>query len=160
MGDIITGSGTKVYIGAAVTQAQADSLAEFEAMTGWTEVGLVESFSGFGDKSNDVAFSAVGDARVRHAKGARDAGARTLTVAHDPLDAGQAAIEAAEETNNNYAIKVLVPDSPTGAYSDSLFFFRALVNSKEFEPISNDAVVKKVYGIGINSEIFTDPAST
>ena len=49
----------------------------------------------FGDQSNDVTFAAIGDSRVRHAKGARDAGTLSLTCAHDPLDAGQAAMEAA-----------------------------------------------------------------
>lgn len=157
---IITASGTRVYIGAAVTDAQADSLAEFEAMTGWTEIGLIESVGEFGDQSNDVSFAAIGDGRMRHAKGARDAGSMTLTCAHDPLDAGQAAVEAAEGTNDNYAFKVTIPDAPTGAYTDTAIYFRGLVRSKRKNIGSNDNVVRNTYEVGVNSELFTDPAST
>lgn len=157
---IITASGSKIYIGAAVTEAQADSLAEFTAMTGWTEIGLVESLGEFGDESSAVNFAAIGDARVRKAKGARDAGTLALTCAHDPLDAGQAAIEAAEATNDDYAIKVVIPDGPTASYTDTIIYFRGLVMSKRKNVGSNDNVVKNVYNIGVNSELFTDPSTT
>jgi hypothetical protein len=160
MGDIITASGTRVYIGAAVTSTAADTIAEFTAMTGWTEIGLVETVGEFGDESSAVTFAAIGDGRMRKAKGARDAGTIALTVAHDPLDAGQAAIDVAEGTNNNYAFKVVLPDAPTDAYSDSIFYFRGLVMSKRKNIGANDNVVRNTYNVGVNSEIFTDPAST
>lgn len=157
---IITASGTKVYIGAAVTDLEADTLAEFQAMTPWTEIGLVESLGEFGDQSSDVSFAAIGDGRMRHAKGARDAGSMTISCAHDPLDAGQAAIEVAEGTNDNYAFKVVIPDAPTGAYTDTVIYFRGLVKSKRKNIGTNDNVVKNTYEVGVNSELFTDPAST
>lgn len=157
---IITASGTKVYIGAAVTDLAADTLAEFQAMTPWTEIGLVESLGEFGDQSSDVSFAAIGDGRMRHAKGARDAGSMTISCAHDPLDAGQAAIEVAEGTNDNYAFKVVIPDAPTGAYTDTVIYFRGLVKSKRKNIGTNDNVVKNTYEVGVNSELFTDPAST
>lgn len=159
-GDIITASGTRVYIGAAVTSTSADTLAEFTAMTGWTEIGLIESLGEFGDQSADVSFAAIGDGRMRHAKGARAAGSMTITCAHTPEDAGQAALEVAEATNNNYAFKVVVPDAPTEAYSDSIIYFRGLVRSKRLNVGSNDNVVRKTFEVGVNSELFTDPAST
>lgn len=158
-GDIITASGTRVYIGAAVTSTSADSLAEFQAMTPWTEISLIESLGEFGDESSDVSFAAIGDGRMRHAKGARDAGTMTITVAHTPEDAGQAAIEAAEATNDNYAFKVVLPDAPTGAWSDTEIYFRGLVKSKRKNVGSNDNVVRNTYQVGINSELFTDPAA-
>jgi hypothetical protein len=95
-GDIITGTGARVYIGPTVTSTAADSLAEFQALTPWTEIGLVESVGSFGAKSNSVTFAALGDAYMRKQKGIRDAGDLTITVAHDPTDAGQDAVEAAE----------------------------------------------------------------
>jgi hypothetical protein len=159
-GDIITASGTRVYIGAAVTTTEADTLAEFEALSVWTEIGLIESIGEFGDQSNDVSFAVIGDGRMRHAKGARDAGSMTITVAHTPEDPGQAAIEAAEATNDNYAFKVVLPDAPTALYSDTVIFFRGLVRSKRKNIGSNDNVVRNTYEVGINSELFTDPAST
>lgn len=159
MGDIVTASGTKVYIGAAVTSAAADTLGEFQAMTPWTEIGLIESLGEFGDESADVAFAAIGDARTRHAKGARDAGTMTITCAHDPTDVGQAALEAAEATNNNYAFKVVLPDGPSG-WSDTELFFRGLVRSKRKNVGTNDNVIRNTYNVGVNSEVFTALASS
>lgn len=158
MGDIITASGTRVYIGAASTSA-IDSIAEFEGISGWVEVGLVESLGEYGDQANEVTFSALGDARVRRSKGARDAGQLQITCGHDPTDLGQAAMEAAEATNNNYAFKIILPDGPAG-YSDTIQYFRGLVMSKRKNVGTNDNVVRNQYNVGINSEIFTDPAST
>lgn len=160
MGDIVTASGTRVYIGASVTTSESDTVAEFTAMSAWTEIGLIESLGEFGDQSSDVSFAAIGDGRMRHAKGARDAGSMVITCAHDPLDTGQAALEAAEATNNNYAFKVVIPDGPTNAYSDSILYLRGLVRSKRKNVGTNDNVIRNTYEVGINSEIFTDPAST
>jgi len=158
MGDIITATGTRVYIGSAVTSA-VDTLPEFEAMSTWTEIGLIESLGEYGDQANDVTFAAIGDARMRHAKGARDAGTMQITCGHDPTDVGQAALEAAEATNDNYAFKVVLPDGPAG-YSDTIQYFRGLVMSKRKNVGTNDNVVRNNYNVGINSEVFTDPAST
>src|SRR5262245_23513936 len=161
MGDIITASGSRMYIGGnAVTSAEMDTLAEFEAVTTWTEIGLIESMGEFGDAANEVTFAALGDARIRKSKGARDAGTMEVVVGHDPLDTGQLAVETAEQTNSNYPFKVVIPDGPTDAYQDSIFYFRALVMSRRLNVGTNDNVVRKTYNIGINSEVFADPAST
>ena len=158
MGDIITASGTRFYIGVASTST-IDTVEEFEATSGWTELGLIESLGEYGDQANEVTFAAIGDARVRRSKGARDAGMIAVTCAHDPLDTGQAAMEVAEATNNNYQFKVVLPDGPAG-YSDTIQYFRGLVMSKRLNVGTNDNVVRVVYNVGINSEIFENPAST
>ena len=157
MGDIITASGTKIYIGPAVA-ASVDTLAEFQAISPWTEIGLVENVGEYGDESAAVTFAAVGDGRMRKSKGARDAGTLALTCGHDPLDAGQAAVEAAEATNLKYAFKVVIPDGPAG-YSNTIQYFRGLVMSKRKNVGTNDNVVRNNYAIAIDSEIFEDPAS-
>jgi hypothetical protein len=51
----------------------------------------VESVGEYGDQSNAVNFEALGDGRVRHSKGARDAGTLAIVCGHDPTDVGQAA---------------------------------------------------------------------
>ena len=155
----VTASGTQVFIGASVTVQEADSLAEFQAMSAWTEIKNVESVGEFGHQSNDVTFAALGDARTQHAKGARDAGQMTITVAHDPLDVGQAAIEAAEQTNFNYAFKVVLPDAPTAAYGNTVQYFRGLVQSRRKNIGTNDNVIRNTYNVGVNSELFTALAS-
>lgn len=158
MGDIVTASGTRVFIGAAATSA-VDTVAEFEATSMWVEVGLVESVGEIGDEANPVTFQALGDGRVRKAKGARDAGTMALVCGHDPTDTGQAAVEAAEATNNNYMFKLVLPDGPVG-YSDTILYFRGLVMGKRKNIGNNENVIRNQYNVGINSEIFADPAST
>jgi Phage tail tube protein, TTP len=160
MGEVTTASGTHLYIGPAVATAQADTLAEFEAISGWTEIGLVESVGEFGDQSNEVTFSALGDARVRRSKGARDAGTMAVTTAHDPTDVGQAALEVAEGTKLNFAFRVDLPDAPGPTYSNTQIYFRGLVMSKRKNVGTNDNIIRNNYNIGINSELFTDQATT
>jgi hypothetical protein len=151
-GDIITAVGTKVYIGATVTSTAADSLAEFQAMTGWTEVGLVESIGAFGAKSNSVTFAALGDAYMRKQKGIRDAGDLTFTVAHDPTDAGQDAVEAAEAASGAYAFKITIPDS-----TSTIKYLRGYVMGDPIDIGANGNVVKKTYSVAIDGAVFTTP---
>jgi hypothetical protein len=159
MGDIVTASGSRFYIGAAVATTAADTLAEFTAMTGWTEVGLVEDLGELGDESSAVTGAAIGDGRIRKAKGARDAGTLAVVCFHDPTDAGQLAVVAAEGGNNNYAFKIVLPDGPAG-YSDTIRYFRGLVMSQRMRMGTNDNILRRMFNIGVNSEVFEDPAST
>lgn len=151
MADIITSSGTRIYIGAAGVSTAYDTLAEFLAVSAWTEVGLVESIGEFGDKSNTVTFAAINDSRMRKAKGVKDAGEFTITVAHDPSDLGQLAMEAAQASTSNFIFKVVLPD--VGATAK---YFLGLVQSQPLNIGGNDNVVRKNYVVAINSEIFTD----
>src|SRR5215210_8942445 len=100
MADITTASGTKIYVSSAAAAASVDTQAEFEALT-WVEVGLVEDVGEFGDESNPVTFAALGDARVRRSKGARDAGILSITCGWDTADVGQIKLIAAEASNTD-----------------------------------------------------------
>ena len=155
---VTTASGTKVFIGGQVTQTAADTLAEFEAMSDWIEIGEIESVGEFGDQANDVTFASLGDGRVRHAKGARDAGTMALVCGHDPLDTGQAAVDAAEQTKSNYAFKVVLPDAPTALYSNTTFYLRGLVASRRKNIGSNDNIIRNNYNVLVSSELFTNLA--
>lgn len=155
---VTTTSGTKIYIGPAVTAAAADTLAELKALT-YVEVGEVESLGEFGDESSIVTFSAIGDGRVRKSKGARDAGTLALTVGRDPLDAGQGDLRDAQKTKMTYAFKVLAADAPGAGYSNSEFYFRGLVTSARDNFGNNDNVVRTTFNVAIDSEIYEVPAA-
>lgn len=155
---VVTASGTQVYIGSAVTQLESDTLAEYQAMSGWTLIGEVESVGEFGDQANDVTFASLGDARVRHAKGARDAGTMALVCGHDPQDVGQAAVDLAEQTKSSFAFRVILPDAPSPLYSNTVYYFRGLVASRRKNIGSNDNIVRVNFNVLLNSEIFTDLA--
>jgi hypothetical protein len=158
MGDITTASGTRVFVGPA-TDSTFDTLAEFQAISPWTEVGLVESVGEFGDKSNPITFEALGDSRVRKAKGARDAGTLAIVCGADPTDVGQLALTAAEETNSNYAFKVILPDQIGGVGIPTTLYFRGLVMGKRLNVGNNSNVIRRNFDVGINSQIFEDAAS-
>ena len=122
-GDIQTTSGTKFYISTAAAASTVDTLAEYEALT-WTEVGEIEDLGNVGDVSTEVTGAAIGDGRIRKAKGARNAGTMNV-ICFDtvPLDAGQLAVIDAEATNDNYAFKIELPDAPPppGTADDPVF---------------------------------------
>lgn len=156
-GDIVTASGSKIYIGPAVTSA-TDTLLEFQGITAWTEIGLVENMGEIGDESAAVTGAAIGDSRIRKAKGARDAGTMAVVCFHDPTDAGQLAVEAAEATSDNYAFKVVLNDGPTG-YTDSVLYFRGLVMSQRINIGTNDNIMRRNFNIGVNSPLTENPAT-
>lgn len=160
MGDIQTTSGARFFISNSSITSAIDSIAEFEATSQWIEIGLVEDLGELGDEASAVTGAAIGDGRIRKAKGARDAGTLAVICFHDPIDVGQLAVIAAEATNNNYGFKIILPDSPSGAYSDTIQYFRGLVMSKRLRLGTNDNIMRRMFNIGVNSEVFEDPAST
>ncbi|MHB2205070.1 phage tail tube protein [Methylobacterium sp. CM6257] len=142
---IITASGTKIAIGPVATDAM-DTAAEYAAATPYTEIAKVESYGDFGDESAAVTLNTVGEGRIEKAKGSRDAGTLALTVAYVPDDPGQIALEAAEKSIENFAFRVTFPDG-------GIQYFRGLVMSRRRSVGSADNVIKRVFNIGINSEI-------
>src|SRR5690606_15599883 len=92
---INTGAGTRISIGARLTSdlpaVQADAITLLEGLT-YVEVGEVESVGDYGDEASDVSFTGLSDGRVRHLKGAFDAGVMSIVVGLDAGDAGQVAM--------------------------------------------------------------------
>ncbi|GLK67007.1 phage tail tube protein [Hansschlegelia plantiphila] len=151
MGDIITASDARLYIGPVVLPTTETS-SEFAALT-FTEVDMIEDLGEFGDEANIVTGTTLKDGRVRKAKGAADAGTLALRCFHDPLDAGQAALIAASKTKKNYAFKIVLPDAPDVTYSDTTIYFRALVASRRLNVGANDNLIRRAYSLAINSDL-------
>ncbi|MFC3072348.1 iron ABC transporter substrate-binding protein [Shinella pollutisoli] len=166
-----TASGTKIFVGPATALSSIDwttdetALANFEAIAegSWKVVGEVEDFGEHGDSASDVTFTSVGDARVRHLKGARDAGTLALVVGDDPLDEGQIALIAAEKTNFLYAFRIEYADARDENHTDSVEYFLGLVMSRAKNVGTNDNVVRRTFSIGISSdiiEVLSEPISS
>lgn len=154
---ITTATGARYFIGGttAISYASdAAAIAAFEALT-WVEIGEVEDGGEVGDESSDVTFQSLSDGRVRHLKGARDAGTLALVVGDDPLDAGQIAIRAAEQTKFLHNFKIEYEDAPDPAYSNSVDYFRGLVMSARKQIGAGDNVLRRTFNIGINTAILT-----
>lgn len=160
MGDIVTTSGSRFYISPTSATSVLDSLPEFEAISNWVLVGLVEDLGEVGDESTAVTGAAISDGRIRKAKGARDAGTQAVICFHDPLDAGQLALINAEATSFNFPFKIELSDAPSEAYSPTVQYYRGLVMGKRLRMGTNDNIMRRTFNIGVNSEVFEDVAST
>jgi hypothetical protein len=151
MAHLYTASGSKVYIAPSVVSAPADAAA-YAGLT-WTEIGFLSNIGEYGDEASLQTGSVVGDARVRKAKGARDAGTLTITVYPDPDDDGQAALIAAEGTNSNYPIKIVEPNRLDDDGTDGIDYMTVLVSSKRKTLGGNDTIVTRTFNAAINSSI-------
>lgn len=143
-------TGSKFYIGPVNTTADDET-----AYTGlaYVEVKPLESIGEFGDSAATITFVALGDARTRKRKGTRDAGDIALVAGHDPLDPGQLAMAAAEETDFSYACKVETADAADANDTDSVFYFRALISSKRLNVGEANAIIKRNFAALIDSKI-------
>lgn len=159
MAELVTGTDSRAWIGPAVTRDSHDTLAAFQAVTGWVEVGLIESIGRMGDSSNEVTGNVISEGRTRKAKGVRNAGSFELVVFTDPEDDGQAALIAAELTNNKFALKVSPADRPVPTGKDSIRFMRVLVMSAQDSELTSDGLLRTTFNCGIDSAIFRVAAS-
>lgn len=158
---VTTASGSKIFIGPTtpVTGANTAAIITAYKALAWVEIKEVESLGEFGDQANDVTFTSLSDARVRHLKGARDAGVLTLVVGRDPFDAGQIAARAAEKTKFAYAIKIVAADAQDENDTPTSFFFHALVQGARENFGEADNVVKTNFDLGITTAIFEEVAA-
>lgn len=149
--------------------AMSDSAAVtfFEAINDWIEVEEVEDFGAAGDTSEAIAFTAVGNKRVRKLKGPKDAGTQSVVVGRDPLDDGQEALIVAEGTDYNYAFKIEFNDARSPNHSKSAMFYAGMVMSKASNMGNVSNVVRRNFDIGINTGVIevlsgaqTAPANT
>jgi acetylornithine deacetylase/succinyl-diaminopimelate desuccinylase-like protein len=155
---ISTTGGSGLYIGGTSAidfTTDQSALDAFEAVTDWIKVGEIEDLGEIGDSSADVTFSALGDNRVRHLKGARDAGTMTVVTGADPADPGQQALRAAEKTKFNYNFRIVYEDAPDAGSTDSVDYFRALVMSARKNNGTADNVARRTFALGINSPVIT-----
>lgn len=152
---VTTASESKVYIGPTTAAANA---AAYAALS-WVEIGEVQNLGEFGDQANDVTFTSLSDGRVRHLKGARDAGVLALVCGRDPLDAGQVAARAAEKTKFAYAFKIVAADGLDANDTDTIFYFHALVQSARSNFGESDSVVTQTFNLGITTAIIEVPAT-
>lgn len=161
---ITTATGARYFIGGTTAipyeSGDAAAIAAFEALP-WVEIGEVEDGGEYGDEATDVTFQSLTSGRVRHLKGARDAGVLPLVVGDDPLDPGQIALKAAEATKFDFNFKVEFEDAPQEGFSGSVDFFRAKVQSFRKNVGTGDNVVRRTANLGISTEILTvEPADT
>ena len=154
---IASTAGAKISVSNAAVTSATDTAVEYAALT-WLEIGEVENLGDFGDTANIINFTALAAARVRKLKGSRDAGELSLVCGNDPVDVGQVALIAYEKTKFVYAFKIEAADKPNPAGTNSIFYFRALVNSAALSMGEADSVIKRNFNLPIDSEVVEVPA--
>ena len=149
MADLLTGLNATAAIGPVADEA-VDTIAEYEALTPYVDVGWIESIDPGGDESADVTANVIDEGRTRHAKGTRDGGTCTITAFWNPSDAGQIDVMDAEATSNRYAISITRRDRLTPGGTDSLLYFRGLVRSRRPSVLSANDPQRIVFMIGVD----------
>ena len=123
-------AGCKISIGGPMTpQSDPFVAADFTGET-WVPIGGWTTMGGFGDTAQLITSDVIDEGRTKKLKGTRNAGSMANVFNNDPLDEGQIALAAAEETLLNYAFKVELNDNDggTGA-TNSIRYFIGLVMS-------------------------------
>lgn len=159
---VSTTSGSRLYIGPAVNIDTIKALSDEDAVTyfeglSYTEVEEIESIGEFGDESGTTTFASLKDERERMFKTVRSAGTLAVVVGRDALDAGQAALIAAEKTDFHYAFKVVFDDSRTGSFSDSVEYFGGLVLGRRTSAGSAADITKRTFNIAVNTTVYNVP---
>lgn len=120
--------------------------AGFEAVTGFTKLGSVESFGEFGDTYTPVTFLPLDDPRLQKYKGSVDPGDPTLALAIDRADGGQIVAKAALASYDDYSFKLTYQDG-------SIDYFLGKVMSFTTNPSGSDNILMGSMATGINSQI-------
>lgn len=147
-----TGAGTRLSVGpilsADLPKDEEEAKTLLKGLT-YVEVGEIESIGDYGDEDSDVTFTALSDGRVRHLKGASDAGTTTLTVGIDRDDAGQIAMADAKRSRSRYDYPFMIK------YEDGdIDYFVGKVMSDRKATVENSTILMRNYSIGINSEVY------
>lgn len=142
-----TSEGSTVFIGPVT---DATTLVALKALTGWVEIGNVESIGEFGPQAQDVSFTPLKGPSVQHLKGAIDSGMLPIVYAADPLDAGQAALSAAAGTKFEYAIKIVLADEADDNDTPTTIYGRGPVFGTRINVGGANDVRKRTSNIGLN----------
>lgn len=148
-----TSEGSTVFIGPVTDKT---TLAELKALTGWVEIGNVESIGEFGPQAQDVSFTPLKGPSVQHLKGAIDNGLLPVVYAHDPLDLGQIALRTAAGTKFEYAIKIVLADEADENDTPTTFYARGPVFGNRTNVGGANDVRKRTSNIGLN--VFVEEA--
>ncbi|MCI5096656.1 MAG: hypothetical protein MRY77_10115 [Rhodobacteraceae bacterium] len=145
-----TASGATLGISAAAPATH--DIAGFDALT-FTDVGEITNIGEFGKEWETVTHSPLSSRGVKKSKGSFNNGALSPGLALDDSDAGQAIMEAARDSDDNYYFKITLKSGLT-------YYFVGLVMSFKPNVGGNPDVVTASTNIELNNhEIVKKPAA-
>lgn len=109
-------------------------------------IGQVENYGNHGMTAAITEFTPVDTAVVAKIKGSKNYGTMSLSIGYIPVDAGQALLKSASESNNHYSVEVRYPDT-------SVHYLDVLVSKFEYV----DGAVNDVQKINVDLAICRPP---
>lgn len=118
-------AGSRIYIGDVLEDKDTDFVLGDFAGQSWLEIDGWETAGDIGDEASVITTSIINRGRDIKMKGTRNAGQMQNNFAVIPGEDGQAALIAAEKTENNWAFRIVWEGGQTS-------YFIAMVVSARF----------------------------
>jgi len=145
-----TASGTILSIGTTAAAASADT---------FTIVGEITDVGEFGRVYKEITSEAIDDRKTSRVKGNYDDGTITLTLNRDLEDAGQLALNAALNSDDDYNVRIELNDKATATGHGTRIEFKAKVFSFTTKIGGPNNFVGATVKLGINSDVTTTDAT-
>jgi len=134
MADVVSGSGSKLYVSSALPATHDQ--AGFEALS-WTLVKEVSEIGEYGREYDAIEHAPIDTRIVETIKGNYREGGLPLTIGSVPADAGQVIMLAASESDDDIAFKVDRNDGIVDYNVGKVFSFKPSVSGGAILNISS-----------------------
>lgn len=123
---VMTSAGSTIEIGAALPTTYDQ--AGYEAVV-WTMIGEVTDLGEFGTEYNLVSHTSLGQRQTKKFKGSYNNGSLQLQMGRDTDNAGQAALQAALDSDASYPFSVTLQDGTKIYFTGKVMSYRTAVGS-------------------------------
>lgn len=139
---VITSAKSKLYVSPGLHLTATNTLSEYDALTGWIEIGDVVSYGEFGATFEEITHQPINDGLVYKFKGSKNSGSLTLNLGRAPSDAGQARLIEATDIYDFLDFKLELNDLPTGtgAKPTRQFFYAQVMSYTTNIPNANSII--------------------
>lgn len=147
----VTAAKSGVFIRPTPHLEATDTLAEWDALSGWVRIGGITNVGEFGPTYQEITSEPIDAEAVGKYKGMRNDGNLTLTIEWREDDAGQVIVRDALASFEDYDWKVELNNKPAGATSKpSRKFFAGKAMSDTFNIGGPNNLVTGTVNIAIN----------
>lgn len=154
-----TTAGTKMYVSATAPATQ--DVAGYDAIGDFSEVGEITDYGEIGRVYNEITHNPVGNRKTFKYKGSSNDGTMSLQLAQATkdanVDAGQAKLDTALNSDNDYYFKVEFNDNPDGT-SNTILYFPAKVLSFPYAIGGADSMTARSCSISISGGLIPKAA--
>ncbi len=156
----VTSAKSGVYVRPTPHAAATDTLAEWDALTGWVRIGGITNVGEFGAQHQEITSEPIDADAVGKYKGMRNDGNMPLTLEWREGDEGQGILRDALASYEDYDFKVELNNKPAGAGAKpSRKFFAGKVMSDTTNIGGPNNLVTGTINIAINGAIVLGPAT-